>query len=158
MENGGSPKLLFSSRQHRLNASRGINKGGNQKMRTTLNIARYLVRITGVIQIVLGLLFWAGQALSLIPVHMLSGTLLVLSLWVIAALAARAGVDSRFVALAFVWGLVTIALGLTQGDLLPGPAHIVIQILHLLIGLGAIGQAESLARRIEHSRVSVLHA
>ena len=38
-------------------------------MRTTVNVALWLTRITGLIQIVLGLLFWTGNAITLIPVH-----------------------------------------------------------------------------------------
>jgi hypothetical protein len=45
-------------------------------------------------------------------------------------------------------------LGVTQSGLLPGDYHWVIQALHLAVGLGAIGLAEELARRIKR-RVSV---
>jgi hypothetical protein len=79
---------------------------------------------------------------------MLLGLVLVLALWVLAGLAARAGVPLGLVALAVAWGLIVPALGLTQDQLLPGSAHWVIQVLHLLVGLGAIGQAEGLAARI----------
>ena len=38
-------------------------------------------------------------------------------------------------------------LGLTQALLLNGSAHWIVQVLHLLVGLGAIGLAEMLTRR-----------
>ena len=60
-------------------------------MQMALTIARWLVRITGVLALILGLLFWSGTALSQIPVHMLLGLVLVLSLWVLAVLAVQAG-------------------------------------------------------------------
>jgi hypothetical protein len=82
----------------------------------------------------------------LIPVHMLSGMILVLMLWMLALLAALAGTNRGLAALAFVWGLVVPVLGVTQGRLLPGPAHWVIEVLHLLVGLIAIGMGERLAR------------
>jgi hypothetical protein len=116
-------------------------------MRTSINLLRMLVRVLGAILIVLGLLFWSGNALALIPVHMLAGILLVLSLWTMAILAARAGEQPGLVALAFAWGLVVPILGVTQDSLLPGPAHVAIKVLHLLLGLGAIGLADVLARR-----------
>lgn len=97
----------------------------------------------------LGLLFWTGNALSLIPLHMLSGVVLVLALLGLAVLGAVAGAPVRFVALAVVWVVLVPVLGVTQDRLLPGSAHWLIQILHLLVGLGAIGQAENLARRIK---------
>jgi hypothetical protein len=120
-------------------------------MRTTATVLQMIVRISGVIQIILGLLFWTNNARALVPVHMLIGTLLVLSLLALAVVAAIAGVSPAFVALAIIWALVTLLLGLTQTQLLPGSAHWVIQVLHLLIGLGAIGQGENLGRRIRQT-------
>jgi hypothetical protein len=121
-------------------------------MRTTTTVAQMLVRLFGLVQIVLGLLFWTGNQLSLVPVHMLIGLVIVLSLWTLAFIAARSGVQPGFVALAFVWGLVVPVLGVAQGQLLVGAAHWVIQALHLLVGLAAIGMAEGLGRQIRQSR------
>jgi hypothetical protein len=118
-------------------------------MKIATTVLQMLVRLSGLTLIVLGMLFWTGHALTLIPVHMLVGFVLVLSLWALAVLAARAGVHPAFVALAIIWGLIVPILGLTQQRLLPGEAHWVIQVLHLLVGLGAIGQAEGLAARIK---------
>jgi hypothetical protein len=47
-------------------------------------------------------------------------------------------------ALAFVWGLVVVILGLTQTEILPGNLHWLIEVLHLVLGLGAIGLGERL--------------
>ena len=118
-------------------------------MKIAITVLQMLVRLSALTLIVLGVLFWTGHALTLIPVHMLVGFVLVLSLWALAVLAARAGVHPAFVALAIVWGLIVPILGLTQQRLLPGEAHWVIQVLHLLVGLGAISQAEGLAARIK---------
>ena len=118
-------------------------------MKTATTIVQMLVRFCGLALVTLGLLFWTGNARDLIPLHMLLGLVLVLSLWVLAGLAARAGVPMGLVALAVAWGLIVPALGLTQAQLLPGSAHWVIQVLHLLVGIGAIGQAEGLAARIK---------
>src|SRR5690606_28334452 len=87
----------------------------------------------------------------LIPVHMLVGLVLVLALWTLAALAARAGVSPGLVALAIAWGAIVPILGLNQGRLLPGQAHWLIEVLHLLVGLGAIGQGEGLAARLRRA-------
>ena len=46
-----------------------------------------------------------------------------------------------------VWGVLVVALGMTQDSLLTGDLHWLIKVVHLLVGLGAIGQAESLAVR-----------
>jgi hypothetical protein len=116
-------------------------------MATATTVLQMYVRIVGVILIVLGLLFWTGNADALIPVHMLLGIALVIALWTLAALAAAAGVSLGLVVLAFVWGLVVPALGLRQTSLLVGSAHWIIQVLHLLVGLTAIALAQVLAQR-----------
>jgi hypothetical protein len=108
-----------------------------------------LIRLIGVIMIILGLLFWTGNALTLIPVHMLLGLLLVLLLWALSFLGVRAGMQIGFVALVIVWSLILPALGMTQNQLLPGTWHWIIQVLHLLVGVGALGIAERLAGRIK---------
>jgi len=107
-----------------------------------------LVGITGLFQIVLGLFFWTGVAQSLIPLHMVVGIVFVLSLWTTAGLAIKARAPMGLVALAFASGAVVILLGVTQAQILPGPNHWVIRVIHLLVGLAAMGQAGGLARRI----------
>ncbi|HEU5102664.1 MAG TPA: hypothetical protein VFU22_26750 [Roseiflexaceae bacterium] len=121
-------------------------------MRTATTVIQMLIRLAGLIMIVLGLLFWTGNALALIPVHMLLGLVLVILLWVQAGLAARARVGVGMVALAFVWGIVVVALGMTQSRLLPGDFHWVIKVLHLLVGIAALGLADRLAAAIKRER------
>jgi hypothetical protein len=116
-------------------------------MPTAITAIQTGIRVAGVAQLGLGLAFWTGNALGLVDLHQLIGFLLVLGLWTMAALAHRAGVPGGLVAVAGVWGLIVPVLGLTQQRLLPGSAHIVIEVLHLLVGLGALGLAENLATR-----------
>jgi hypothetical protein len=116
-------------------------------MRSTITAIQMGVRAAGVVQILLGLAFWTGNLLGLVDLHQLLGILLVLALWTLAALAARAGVPPGLVAGAVVLGLVVPVVGLTQRELLPGSAHWVIQVVHLLLGLGLLGLAENLATR-----------
>ncbi len=121
-------------------------------MKTATTVAQMLVRICGLLLIALGILFWTGNALTLIPVHMLLGVILVLSLWTLAGIAAASGVTPGFVVVAFLWGLLVPVLGITQDGILTGGLHWLIQVLHLLVGLAAIGQAEGLAARIRQQR------
>jgi hypothetical protein len=116
-------------------------------MKTAVTSVQMLIRVTGVIQLVLGVAFWTGNALGLVPLHQLIGFVIVLSLWTMAALAARAGVQPGLVAAAAVWGLIVPVLGLTQEQLLPGSAHWLVEVLHLLVGLVALGLADTLATR-----------
>jgi hypothetical protein len=116
-------------------------------VRSTITAIQMGVRAVGLVQLVLGLAFWTGNLLGLVDLHQLLGILLVLSLWTLAGLAARAGVPPAMVAAAVVLGLVVLIIGLTQRELLPGSAHWVIQVLHLLLGIGLLGMAENLATR-----------
>jgi hypothetical protein len=121
-------------------------------MRTAATVAQWIIRLCGLALVTLGVLFWTGNALPLIPLHMLIGIVLVLTLWTLAALAASAGAPPAQVAVAAVWGLVVPALGLTQDQILTGdPQHHLIRLLHLVVGLVAIGMAEGLGRAIRRS-------
>ena len=120
-------------------------------MRIATRVIQMLIRLLGLIMIVLGVLFWTGNALNLIGLHMLLGIVLVLLLWALAIIAARAGVSLGLVALGVAWGLIVVALGMTQSRLLPGDAHWVIKVLHLLVGIVALGIAERLAASIKRS-------
>ncbi|HEY8642421.1 MAG TPA: hypothetical protein VIO84_06590 [Candidatus Dormibacteraeota bacterium] len=113
--------------------------------------AQMAVRVTFVIQIVLGVAFWTGHLSGLVPVHIASGVILVLGLWVLAALGAQSGAPIGQVIAAGVWGAVVILFGLTHDGILTGGWHWLIQVFHLLLGLGAIGQAEALGGRIRQA-------
>jgi hypothetical protein len=118
-------------------------------MKTTTTVLQWWVRVVGAIMIVLGLSFWTGNLLRLIPIHMLLGITIVLALWTLAVLGVLARVPVGLVVVGFIWGLITPILGVTQDNLVPGSAHWVIQLLHLLVGLGAIGLANNLASQIK---------
>jgi hypothetical protein len=120
-------------------------------MKPLASVVQMIVRVCGVVQIVLGLLFWAGTALGLRDLHMLIGIVIVLLLWTLAALAAAARVGVALPLTGFVVGVATVWLGLTQERLLPGDGHWVIRVLHLLVGLAALGLADVLGARVKRS-------
>lgn len=110
-------------------------------MNRPILIARTTVLVAGVVQLVLGALFWSGIGDNLIPVHATIGTILVLALWTEAFFAARAGVPMGLVFLVVVWGLIVPVVGILQEGILPGSTHWIIQVVHLLLGLTAIALA-----------------
>jgi hypothetical protein len=112
---------------------------------TPVLLTRIVARVIAVIQIALGVLFWTGNADPLVIVHIAVGLLLVVDLWVAVALGIRAGAPAGLAVLALVWSLGMPVFGLTQTNLLPGGAHWVVQVLHLLVGLAAVGLVEALA-------------
>jgi hypothetical protein len=114
-------------------------------MNRAIAVTRAIVLTAGIVQLVLGSLFWAHIARTLVPLHIVVGTVLVLSLWTLAVFAARAGAPVPLVLLTAVWGLLLPFVGLSQDDWLRGPAHWLIDTLHLLLGLVAMGLAMALA-------------
>jgi hypothetical protein len=114
-------------------------------VRSTITAIQMGIRVVWLVQLALGVLFWTGNATGLVDLHQLLGILLVLALWTQAILAARAGVEARLVAVAAVWGLLVPIVGLTQTSLLTGSLHWLVQVIHLLLGIGLIALAERLA-------------
>jgi len=119
-------------------------------------IARLLVSLFGIALVVLGILFWTGHALSLLQVHMTLGGLFVLSLWLLVVLGLLARGNRAFAGVVFIWSLIVPVLGVTQLSLLPGRYHWVIQTLHLLVGLIAMGLGHALARRLGRRPAAVV--
>ena len=117
-------------------------------MNTFIRFATILLRVCGILAVILGLLFWTGNALSLIGVHMLLGMLVVLLLWIVGVGQAFSKGGSWMLALgALALGALVIALGLRQTTLLVGPYHWVIQVFHLLLGGLAVGVGQISAAR-----------
>lgn len=117
-------------------------------MNGTTIVARWVLRIAGIVQIVLGLIFWTGRAMGYLPFHLMNGFLIVLALWTLAILALVAGARRGLAALALLWGLVTPALGITQTTLMIGNLHWIVRVVHLLVGLIALGVGDTLAGAI----------
>jgi hypothetical protein len=104
-------------------------------------------------QVALGLLFWTHRALALLPLHMAIGATFVLALLTLVGLAGRTGLRPALVSMAAAYGLVILVFGMTQGRLLPGSGHWIVELLHLLIGIGGMILAARLARHVrEHAR------
>src|SRR5579884_2805745 len=60
-------------------------------MNTAARVAQLTVRVVGLLALILGLLFWGGDARQLIPVHMLLGLIVVIALVVLAVAGMMAG-------------------------------------------------------------------
>jgi hypothetical protein len=117
-------------------------------MKIATTSALMVVRTLGLIQLGLGVLFWTNNALNLIPLHMLIGLGFVLALWVVAGLGLRAGGHAGLASATLGWGLLVLVLGMTQMQMLPGDLHWIVEVVHLGVGLAAMGLAEALGRRI----------
>ena len=108
-------------------------------------VTQIAARGIAVVQVALGILVWTGRGDALVPLHIAVGLLLVIDLWAAVALGLRSGAPIGLAVLALVWSVGMPAFGLAQTSLVPGNAHVVIQVLHLVVGLAAVGLVEALA-------------
>jgi hypothetical protein len=111
-----------------------------------IGLLRWFVRIAGLGALVLGLM------LSRIPsvrLHMALGCIVVLAMAILAlwALAAHIRIPAAIAAL--FWAAATIYVGMMRNRGTPG------EIIHVLLGVGAIGLAEILAGAIARKRASL---
>ena len=109
-----------------------------------VTITQWVLRISALLALILGILFWTGSAPdALIPVHIILGILVTLSLWVLGFMFGRSrGGNWRFALLPFAWGLLVIGVG---GSQIGQDPSTIVKIIHLLIGLLAIGVGEMVA-------------
>jgi hypothetical protein len=127
-------------------------------MSMTATISQWVVRITGVLLLIIGLLLLAGDApRSWVPVHILLGVVMVLALWLLAATASQQGVPVGMCIGVAVLGLITLVFGLTQSGLLPN-AHWIVVVVHLLLGMAAVGSGEMLGGRLRRQRLATAEA
>lgn len=110
-------------------------------MAVAVRIASNVVRAVFVINLVLGILFWTDHAQNLTVLHASLGLLLVVSLWLLGVAQALRGGSIGLQVATFVVGLALALLGYFQNGVL------VLQILHFLMALAAVGLAESCGAR-----------
>ena len=113
---------------------------------TAVRIIVWIARIAGVGALLLGLLFWIVQ-IDLISVHMLLGiafglALLLLSIGMLFTAGMR-----LLGAIGIVYAFILPIFGLTQTRLLIGNLHWLIQVAHLLLGLGALTLVQGIYTR-----------
>jgi uncharacterized membrane protein YuzA (DUF378 family) len=123
-------------------------RGGRGPMVTAMKVAHALIGICGTALVVLGLGFWLGHGLNLIPLHEQLGIFIVLLLWLLAGIGLARGANRGRIAIAVVWGFIVIAFGFTQTGMLVGDMHWIIRVLHLLVGIAALWQAGAIAKEI----------
>lgn len=109
---------------------------------------RWVARIIGVIALILGIILWTGSTRPL-GIHILTGFIMSVTMLLIGLMGFFARVKPGLPVIAIAWAFLLPYIGFAQFKLLPGASHIVIQVIHLLIGICAIGIAEALAAKIK---------
>jgi hypothetical protein len=110
-----------------------------------IKLLRWLTRLAGLAAFVLGMMLSRFPSAIAIRAHMTLGLIVALSLLVVAisALVARARVPAALVSI--VWAVALVCVGILQNRWMPGNSHWVIEAIHGLLGIGAIGLVEMLA-------------
>jgi hypothetical protein len=113
-----------------------------------IRITSVVLSLSGVLALIIGLLLWTHTAPNLVSLHMLLGLLVVAALWVIGIAQAFARGGSWMLATgALILGALVLYLGMIQSSLMIGEFHWIIQVVHLLLGLAAIGVGHMAAAR-----------
>lgn len=110
-----------------------------------MKLLRMAIRLIVLVEVILGILFWLGMARGLTSLHVGLGFLLVLCMIALGgiALARRAPIGIA----AIVWALVLPVVGFAQLHVTSSAAHVIMQVVHVLLGLGAAGISERVAAR-----------
>ena len=109
---------------------------------------RWVARIIGVIALILGIILWTGST-RVLGIHILTGFIMSITMLLIGGVGFFARVKPGLPVIAIAWALLLPYFGFAQFRLLPGASHIVIQVIHLLIGICAVGIAEAIAAKIQ---------
>jgi hypothetical protein len=117
-------------------------------MKRATVILQWVVRLCGAVQLVLGALIWFAPGRNYLPLHLLTGTLLVLALLTLAMFSFRSGARWPLATFTMLWSLALPAFGFPHATILIGPHHWIIRMTHLMMGIAAIALGQALAKQI----------
>ncbi len=103
----------------------------------TARILQIIVGIAGLCALVLGLVIWIAN-IDLTDIHMLFGLLVTLGLLAMSIIALTAPGLRIWGMVGIVYAIILLIFGEAQSNMLAGNLHWLIQVLHTLIGIGAI--------------------
>lgn len=116
----------------------------------TMTIFDWILRLAGSVALVLGLLIWAFQFDNITNIHMLFGLVVTLTLLVISVLAAFTRGLRLLGIIGIIYAFLLPLLGVNQETLLIGNLHWLIQVIHMLVGVGALALAGVISVRYKH--------
>ena len=126
-------------------------------MNQIAKIVQMLIRLLFVVQLIVGLCFWFGALRGLVSLHIGLGMIFVLLLWILAILGFAARLRPLAPLALLVMGAIVAYWGMKQRVWLANPnaPQMLVRLLHLFLGVMAIGLAERLAARIRAPRASL---
>jgi len=112
----------------------------------TARMLQIIVGLAGLCALVLGLVIWIAN-IDLTDIHMLFGLLVTLGLLVMSIIALTASGLRIWGMVGIVYAIIVPIFGELQSTMLVGNLHWLIQTLHTLVGIGAIGLTGALGAR-----------
>lgn len=111
------------------------------------SIFQWIGRIAGVTALLLGMLFWFTP-IDLTSVHIVLGIAVAVALLALSVIAVGTSEARPLGAAGIVYALILPLFGLTQARLLVTNLHWIIQLAHLLVGLGALALIQVIGTRL----------
>jgi uncharacterized membrane protein YczE len=96
-------------------------------------------------------MLWSGRGYEYLRLHMWLGFIITFALLLLVILALLARVRPAMPLVTFVWAVLLPVIGIAQLRIVPGPNHWTIRVIHLILGVGAIGLGEVLSKRIKQA-------
>ena len=111
-------------------------------------ILRWILRLALLVALIIGIALWTGHGYKYLSVHMWLGFIVTFDLLLLVILGFLSRLKFALLLIALVWAVALPFIGIAQLHLLPGANHWLVQALHLVLGLGAVGLGEVLAGRM----------
>lgn len=116
-------------------------------MRSLVTALRMLLRLLVALLIILGIMLWTGHA-AMTTIHIQLGFALTLTLLILVVIGAVRRVAFVPLLLGLVWVALLPVLGFAQRTMMIGSSHWIVRVLHLLVGIAAVGLGETIGARI----------
>jgi hypothetical protein len=116
-------------------------------MTTSINLLTWILRLAFLAALIIGVALWMGQGYSLVRLHMWLGFIITFVLLALVVVALLARMKPALPLITVLWAVALPVIGIAQLRIMPGPNHWLIRVIHVILGLGAIGLGEALAKR-----------
>src|ERR1700730_5108566 len=115
---------------------------------TAIRIILWVSRVAGLVALLLGLLHWITNS-NIVSIHMLFGIIVALDLLALGIFLLITPHMRLLGLTSIIYAIILPIFGLTQAQLLIGGLHWLIQIAHLLVGIGALAFIQTISLRYE---------
>ncbi|HEX4168828.1 MAG TPA: hypothetical protein VHZ55_25475 [Bryobacteraceae bacterium] len=116
-------------------------------MTSSILVFRWILRIGFLLSLILGVVLWTGHGTAYLRLHMWVGFLITFDLLLLVVLSFLSGVRPALPLISLIWAIALPVIGIAQLNIMPGSSHWVIQVVHVVFGLGAIGLGEVLSKK-----------